>query len=165
MIYFQRSPTRWGKGKAFSVIYFVMRAVLVSTVMSCVIFKGKVKQTKKASETELMLRIFPIPFTVHEFLAFSLESKVSHVMETEAWSRLRGRVIFKYALNQKYKVASSHYALVCLSLSLTEEHKINAYFLCVPNPLHLLSECHISRHILYSLCTRLFLLPDWDLWG
>ena len=94
MICFQRSSTRWSKGKAFCIIHFVMRFVLVSTVMRCVVFKGKIN--KKASKTDFMLQIFPIPF-----LTFPLESKSSHVTETEAWAWLRGGVIFKYALNQK----------------------------------------------------------------
>ena len=76
MICFQRSSTRWSKGKAFCVVHFVMRFVLVSSVMSCVVFKGNIN--KKASKTDFMLQIFPIPF-----LTFPVESKISHVTETE----------------------------------------------------------------------------------
>ena len=53
-----------------------MRFVLVSSVMSCVVFKGNIN--KKASKTDFMLQIFPIPF-----LTFPVESKISHVTETE----------------------------------------------------------------------------------
>lgn len=111
-----------------------------------------------------MLHILTILFTVHEFL-FPLQKAKS-----ATWWRLRqepdwGAGWYLYICTWSKVNTSNHHALVFLSLSLTGEQKINACFLCVPNPLHLLSENHISWLISYSLCTRLFLLPDQGLWG
>lgn len=89
-------------------------------------------------------------------LAFSLKAK------SATWWKPRrepGRGACDTYIRTYSKVkAFNPNAVGGLSLSLTEEQKINACFLRV----HLPSECHPSQHILCSSCTRRFLFPDWD---
>lgn len=89
------------KAKVKFGIHFVMRAMISFYCNELCSFQGKWNKQSSSWCRSSMLHIFLIPFTVGEFLAFSLESKVSNVMETEEWAWLRGLYLKSHLIESK----------------------------------------------------------------
>lgn len=153
--YFQKNSTRWSKGKAFPGIQSVRELWFVSTVMSCAAFKGKMKQ-KSIWGRSYTLHIFRFPLLVGASVSFSRESQVSNMMETEAWTWLRGTLVFRYALHQKEMLSATMHEFA-FHFPWQKSGKVMSVFSVCSHLFHLPSGWgQTSQCILHSFHTRLF---------